>query len=233
MRILDELQNDSPMATEVRKLESWLWHIVQQRRMRKVLVTSALRGEGKSTTVAYLATALASHQGRRIIAIDLDFRRPSLARHLEVEPAVGIEFVLSGEKPLSAALTKTAVPNLQIMAPRVPSADPSLLETSFVISDVLQALESYGDVILLDTPALIPVADASALLPLADGVILVAMAGLSTKHHLGRAREMCVAMGANLLGLVVGNVQEAAPEYLDSHYYHDYARRNGAGRHQG
>ncbi len=56
-------------------------------------------------------------------------------------------------------------------------------------------------------------------MPLADGVVLTVMAGVTTSHHLVRARELCLGMGAKILGLVVGNVQEAAPEYMDHHYY--------------
>jgi Mrp family chromosome partitioning ATPase len=69
--------------------------------------------------------------------------------------------------------------------------------------------------VVLDVPALIPVADAAGLIPLVDGLLLVVMAGRTSKHHLARAREICRGMEGNLLGLVVCNIQEAAPGYLD------------------
>ena len=72
---------------------------------------------------------------------------------------------------------------------------------------------------ILDVPPLVPVADAATLIPQSDGILLVVMAGFSTKHHLARAREICLGMEGNILGLVVGNIQEAAPDYLDRSYY--------------
>ena len=64
-----------------------------------------------------------------------------------------------------------------------------------------------------------PVADATVVIPHCDAVLMVVMAGSSTKHHLKRARELCLGLGVTILGLVVGNVQQAAPEYLDNYYY--------------
>ena len=84
------------------------------------------------------------------------------------------------------------------------------------------------DLVLVDVPALIPVADASILMPLADGVVLVAMAGRSTKPMLRRARETCLGMGANILGLVVGNLQEVMPGYAGDSYYYGHKRKKPA-----
>jgi non-specific protein-tyrosine kinase len=231
MKLREELQRDWPMATEIRKLESRLWQRVVKQELRVVLFTSALRGEGKSTTVAYLAAALAAHPARRILAVDLDFRRPSLGSYFEVEPQAGLADVLRDEKRLEEAITPSELPGLHlILATRSnESADPNLLLDTVRLHRLITGLRESYDLILLDTPALIPVSDAASLIPLSDAVVLVAMAGVTTKHHLSRARELCLAMEANILGLVVGNIQEAAPEYMDADYYNAYApgRKNG------
>ena len=219
MKVADELMRDWPMATEMRKLESRLWQQVQLQNLKTVLVTSALRGEGKSTTVAYLATALALNPSRRILAMDMDFRRPSVNSHFKAAPQAGLTEFLQGECSIEAAITKTELPGLDLILPAKGTPEPALLHNSGPLCDILQSLRASYDLIVLDTPALIPVPDAAQMIPLSDGVILVVMAGVTPKHHLVRARELCLAMGANILGLVVGNVQEAAPEYLDTSYY--------------
>ncbi len=226
MKIVEQFRRDWPMATEILKLESRLWQLVIREQLRVVLVTSALRGEGKSTTAAYLATALAVHPGRRILAIDLDFRRPSMNRHFEVPAKAGLADILKSPCEPDAAIIDTELPGLHLMLPSRDgeTADPALLHDTVKLHWLFSQLRPAYDMILIDAPALVPVADAAALIPLADGVVLVAMAGLTTKHHLNRARELCLGMGAKILGLVVGNVQEAAPEYLDAGYYHGYPR---------
>jgi non-specific protein-tyrosine kinase len=225
MRLLEEMRRDGPMATEIRKLESRVWQHAVKDELRVVLFTSALRNEGKSTTVAYLAAALASHPARRILALDLDFRRPSLVDYFDVERQAGLADVLRDTAGLEKAITPSGLPGLDLIYPSTSreGADPNLLLDTVRLRQLLGCLRESYDLILLDSPALVPVADAASFIPLSDAVVLVAMAGVTTKHHLSRARELCVAMGANILGLVVGNVQEAAPDYMDANYYNAYA----------
>jgi hypothetical protein len=174
MNVIEQMHSDSPMAIEIRKLECRIWLQVLHHNLRVLLFTSALRGEGKSTTVAFLAAALAAHPGRMILAVDLDFRRPRLSTYFDVPARPGLAEVLRGECSLSEAITPTSLPGLHLMRP---CADPQ-----------------GGD------------------------------PNLMTRHHLTRARELCLGMKANLLGIVVGNVQVAAPEYLDTNY-HGYANQ--------
>ena len=232
MKIVDVLRNDWPIATEVLKLESRLWQLVLKQSLRVVMVSSALRNEGKSTTVAYLATALAIHPGRKILAVDMDFRGPTMREHFEVTVQAGLADVLRGERGLQDAITATDLPGLQLLLPArdSESADPRLLHDTVHLHEIFGALRQVYDLILIDSPALVPVPDSTALVPLSDGVIMMAMAGRTSKHHLVHARELCLSMGANLLGLVVANVQEAAPEYLDARYYYGYSvHKNGGG----
>jgi capsular exopolysaccharide synthesis family protein len=224
MTVIEQFRHDWPMATEILKLESRLWRLAIREQLRVVLVSSALRGEGKSTTVAYLATALAVHPGRKILAVDLDFRRPSMNAHFSAAVTAGLADVLQGKCSPEEALVQTELPGLQLLVPNRDGTaeDPALLHDTIKLYGLFSNLRPLFDVILIDAPALVPVADAAALVPLSDGIVLVGMAGLTTKHHLNRARDLCLGMEARILGLVVGNVQEAAPEYLDAGYYHGY-----------
>ena len=211
------------MSTEIHKLGSRLWRHVQAEGKKVILVTSALRGEGKSTTVAYLASALALNPGRRIMALDMDFRNPSVNRYFNVEHAHGLTAVLRGQCSMEAAIVRSGLESdgtgLDLLLPEQDGADPEVLLNTPRLVQLFRSLRDRYDLILVDAPALIPVADAVVLIPLCDAVVLAVMAGLSTKHHLKRARELCLGLGADILGLVVGNVQQAAPEYMDANYY--------------
>ncbi len=225
MRTVDRLNQDWLLATEIHKLEARLWRMARQDGIRVVLFTSASRGEGKSTTVAYVSTALALHPDRRVVAVDLDFREPRLNEHFRLDRDCGLGAVLRGEKPLQDAIIKTELPSLDVLLPCPEGEDPHLLLRTQQITGIFDALRKSYDLVLVDVPALVPVADASILMPLADGVVLVAMAGKSTKPLLRRARETCLGMGANILGLVVGNLQETMPGYAGDSYYYGHKRR--------
>lgn len=230
MRTLERLGADWPMATEMQKLESRLWSLAQKEGLKVVLFTSPLSGEGKSTTVAYLATAMGLHKGRRVLAVDLDLRSPRLNEHFGLdEGTCGLGQVLRGECPLHEAVLPTELPGLDIMLPGPKTVDPKFLLNAPDLEPIFRSLRERYDLVLLDVPALLPVPDTVALLPYCDGVVLVVMAGRTSRPHLTRSREVCLGMGANILGIVVGNIKEAAPEYFDPSYYYEKA----AGRYNG
>lgn len=234
MKTLQRLREDWLLATEINKLESRLWRMATRDDLRVVLVTSAVRGEGKSTTVAFLATSLGLYPGRRILAMDFDFRIPGLSSYFDIEVRHGIDKVLTGEISVLEAIIPTELPSLHLALPDRTGADPNLLLRTQELFGAIAALRESYDLILIDTPAIIPVSDATMLMPVADGVILTGMAGKTTEPQLRRAKEICEGMDANIIGLVVGNVQEAAPDYLaDDYNYYGYhggqGTRSGAG----
>jgi capsular exopolysaccharide synthesis family protein len=224
MNALEVLDGEGPIPNEVRKLESRLWRRCQKDGLKVLMFTSALQGEGKSTTAALFATAAALHRSRKILIIDLDFRWPKLHTYLGMNPSPQFREYLLGHRALENAIQPTLVTNLFC----IPGADatdhdpnPDRLLNSSRLADALEMFRQDFDLVVLDVPALVPVADAATLIPQTDGILLVVMAGQSTRHHLTRARDICLGMEGNILGLVVGNIQEAAPEYLDRTYQHN------------
>ncbi len=239
MSVVEKLNEEWVMATEIHKLESRLWRKAKRDGLRVIFFTSASRGEGKSTTVAYLAAALGLHADRRILAVDCDFREPSLNRHFGVEVKQSLAAALRGECAVEQVILKTEQPNVDLVLPSAEGEDPGLLLKTPELWDAFNHFRRDYDLVLVDVPPMNPVADASVLLPLADGVILLGMAGKTNKHELARARELCLGMDANILGIVISNLQEALPEhgyYGDGYGYgYGYKRRDagsfdGAGR---
>lgn len=224
MRILDRLNDDWLLATEIHKLEARIWRHTQRDGLRVIMLTSAERGEGKSTTVAYLATALALHPDRRVLAVDLDFRAPRMNSHFHCEVAHPFGEALRGERPFSDCLIRTELPSLDLVLPPEEGDDPALLLRTPEMTRAFKEFRAGYDLVLIDVPALVPVADASAVLPFADGVILMAMAGRTTKPMLTRARDICLGMDARIMGLIVGNLREAGFGYGSTGYYYGYHR---------
>jgi len=229
MKTLDRIGSDWQVSSEIHKLEARLWRRIRKDRIRALLITSPSRGDGKSTAVAYLATALALHPERRILAADLDFRDPQLNAHFGFEVRCGLGRALRGDCRVEDTIIKTDLPNLDLVLPAPGGDDPTLLLKTRECSAVIDFFREHYDLALLDVPALLPVADASAVLPFVDGVVLVAMASKTTRPALRRAREICAGMEARILGLIVGNLEEGVPEYGDARYYDSYRRGRSRG----
>lgn len=220
MKTIETMQTNWLLASEINKLEARVWRTSQRDGLKTVLFTSAVRGEGKSTTVAFLATALGMYPDRRILAMDFDFRIPALNKHMGLSGFVGIDKVLKGEATIDQAIIRTELPSLHVTLPTPGGADPALLLRTRDLVTLIEPLRERYDLILIDSPAIIPVADTTMLLPMADGVVLAGMAGHTKESQLKRAREICESVDAPVIGLVVSNVEEAAPEYAS--YGYDY-----------
>ena len=220
MNAFDVLDHEGPIPNEIRKLESRLWRRTRKDGLKVLMFSSALQGEGKSTTVALFAAATALHRARRVLVVDLDFRSPNLGAYLGMPESRSFLNYLEGTGALEDCYQASQAETLEVIAGALSEDDPDRLLNSARLAVAIDIFREKFDLVILDVPPLIPVADAATLIPHADGIMLVVMAGLSTKHHLARAREICLGMEGNILGLVVGNIQEAAPDYLDKTYYH-------------
>jgi capsular exopolysaccharide synthesis family protein len=222
MKVLDAMHQDWPVATEVRKLQSRVWRLSRKEGLKTILVTSAVGGEGKTTTVAYLAATIALHPDRKVLAVDCDFRRPHLHTHFDTQEGYGLADLLQGRCTEAEAIQQTALPNLDLLLVGSLRESPGKVLDSPRVEAAFDSFRQHYDIILLDAPPLVPVADAATLVPLSDAVLLVVMAGKTPRPHLNRARELCLGMGGRIMGLVVGNAREAAPDYYHPHYYYDY-----------
>jgi capsular exopolysaccharide synthesis family protein len=190
---------------------------------RVILVTSASPSEGKTTTLANLATALAQN-GAKVLAVDGDLRRPTLNRHFGLEKTPGLSDLIVGKAAASQAIQSTRVNGLQLLACGYQPPNPAELLGSPMMKQILEALRAHYDWVLIDAPPLLAMADAPVLASLVEGVVLVLAAEAATKPAVMRAIDQVQSVGGKVTGVVLNKVNLERNSYYYSQYYGEYYR---------
>lgn len=226
--IIDYYSAESPVATELRRLLHNIRRVQRERELKTLLLTSATTGEGKSTISALLAVT-ASRRGMKTLLIDCDLRRPTVHRLFAVDRQHGMVEILSEGAPPKSVIKKTALENLDLITAGQAVPQPTELFDSRAIGSFINELKFYYDLILVDTPPVIPVSDPMLLSQELDGSILVVKAGATSREVVGRAASIMQSNGTKLLGVVLNNVMNTLPYYYDyTHYHYDYSPTPGA-----
>jgi succinoglycan biosynthesis transport protein ExoP len=191
---------------------------------RLLLVTSPAPGDGKSTTAAYLATSLA-RAGARVLVIDADLHRPTVAALFNLAPEPGFSNALQDPACVPQAARPTDVPGLFVMPHGRVSPGAAEMLSGLATRDVLLRLRSQYDWVILDAPPVMPIADVAILSPMADGVLFVVAAESTTRPRLQRSLDQLAMSGGRVIGIVLNrmNVQRHGlyGDYGDTyrHYY--------------
>jgi polysaccharide biosynthesis transport protein len=215
----------SPASESYRTLRTNLQFVASQRDMQIVIVTSAIPGEGKSATAANLAVAMAQ-AGRRVVLISADLRRPRVHKYLGVSNDTGLSLVLADATPIWTAAKDPRIENLRVVPSGPVPPNPAELLESDRLPEVLKQLRESAEVILIDTPPVLAVADASIVAAHADGVLFVVDADMASRAATSQAREQLHNAGAHLVGAVFNNydpAQAGAYPYYYNYYYTDPA----------
>ncbi len=185
--------------------------------VRTILVTSATPGEGKTTTAANLALAMAA-AGQAVAVVDADLRRASLAEVFGLEGSVGLGTVVRREVSLEDALQEWADGVEVLPAGRPLPPNPSEILGSSVVGKLLERLCGLVDVVVVDSPPVLPVTDAVALAAHVDAVVLVARHGRTLRAAAAETRRRLDAVGAPVAGFVLN----AVPARDAGGYYAEY-----------
>lgn len=197
----------SPRAEAFRQLRTNVQFAEIDSELRSFVITSALPNEGKSTIAANIAIALAQ-AGQRVILVEADLRRPSLAEYMGFERAVGLTNVLIGQVPLEDALqTFGAEPRLQILPGGPVPPNPSEILGSQAMNDLVRQMEDLVDIVIFDTPPLLPVTDAAVLAAQTKGALLVVRANRTTRDQVRRSLRALEAVNASCIGAALNFVK--------------------------
>jgi capsular exopolysaccharide synthesis family protein len=188
---------------------------------RCVMITSATGGEGKTTLAAHLAARCANARTSTLL-IDADIRRASLGRLLDVPVGPGLGDVLAGDIEFDQAAITVQAGGFHFLSAGIPGRDPSRVLKSARLSELLGRLRQTYDLVIIDTPPVLPVADALIVGRWADGAVMAARFDASRMPLVERANRQLAAAGIPVLGVVVNGVKSQHAAYGNYAYSYNY-----------
>lgn len=190
--------------------------------MRLLGITSSIAGEGKTITCVQLGRSLASTGRKKVLLVDVDIRKADLTHGMGARRSPGLTEYLLGGVPLQQIIRSTQVPNLSLIPSGIEVNSPADLLAGDKFKSFLQEIRTSYDMILLDTPPVLPVADTPTIRDLTDGFIFVYRAGFTPYTMLRQAME---ELGEkNVLGAVLNGVEVASDAYYRKYYGAYYHR---------
>ncbi|MEA2451387.1 MAG: tyrosine-protein kinase [Actinomycetota bacterium] len=207
-----------------RNLRTGVQFLASQRDIQSFLVTSPSAHEGKTSTVANLGIAI-SQVGLRVVLISGDLRRPQLEKYFHAESDVGLSTWLLGEEDQieHIVLEHPDIPNLSLITSgRIPS-NPAELLTSPRLPELVKTLEESFDIVLFDSPPVLPVADAVIIASHLRNAILIVDAASTGRSAAIHAKEQIERVGAQVLGCVLNAFDPTStPYYYEPYRYSNY-----------
>jgi capsular exopolysaccharide synthesis family protein len=202
----------SIIAEQFRQVRTRLQHSASLDTVRSLMITGTAPGDGKTTVACNLAAGLALN-GRRILLVDANFRRPQVHAVLNIPNEVGFGDVLNSLDMFESAVRETEIPNLSVLPTGVkPANSTELLESQLLIDFIERALEEY-DHVIFDSGPLLLVSETSALAPRVDGVVTVVRARGNSRGMLQRLRDQLRQLKAENLGVVLNAVRSQTGGY--------------------
>jgi succinoglycan biosynthesis transport protein ExoP len=219
----------SPRSSEVeayRVLRTNIQFLGIDKPIKTILVTSSNSGEGKSLVAANLAVVMAQ-AGSRTILVDTDLRRPTQHYLFGFANDIGLTDSLMSLPDVSELLHSTQIANLEILTSGPLPPNPAELLASERMRTLKARLEAEADIVIFDSPPLLPVTDAALLAHLVDGVVFVVDVAHTRQKDALRAKGILDRASARIFGVVLNRV---IPSGSDYYYYHHYSRSTSGSR---
>jgi capsular exopolysaccharide synthesis family protein len=216
----------SPVSEAYRTLRTNIEFSKADKKLERIMVTSAGPGEGKSTTTANLAVTMAQ-SGKRVILIDCDLRKPTQHKIFGAR-SKGLTNILVDDTPLKAMIDSgsiegyiqdTVVENLRLVTSGPIPPNPSELLCSNRMQEVLNYFTDQCDLVILDAPPVIAVTDASVLASKVDGIVLVLDTKSVRPEMAQSAKELLLKANGRILGVALNRVEIEAEHAYYYYYY--------------
>ena len=213
----------STRAEAFRQLRTNIQFVEAVEGRKSVIVSSSVPSEGKSTTIANLAIAVAD-TGAKVLLIDCDLRKPKQHKYLGIEGSVGLTNHLIGQAKLEDVIQPWGKGKLHVLpAGQVPPNPSELLGSPKMQKLILDAEKKY-DLVLIDTTPLLPVTDAAILSTMTGGVVVVVSVGKTTRPQLQGALSHIETVGGKILGFVMNKIPTKG---ADAYGYYSYGYKYG------
>ncbi len=210
----------SPISEAYRTLRTNYQFATLKQNPRTLMLTSAVPGEGKTTTAVNTAVTMADF-GMRVLIVDTDLRRPNVHRVLRMERGLGLADVLKGEVDIDSVVRPTRIRNLWIVSSgRVPS-NPSELIGSERMTEVMKRLGEEFDIVICDAPSVLVVTDPVLLATHVDTCIMVVSTNNARRETVIRANKLLQSAKINVVGVLLNGLETTRRHYYYYYYYYD------------
>ncbi len=209
----------SPISEAYRSLRTNFQFATIQEKPRTVMVTSAVPGEGKTTTAVNFAVTMAD-QGLRVLVVDTDLRRPWVHRVLKMQRGAGLADVLRGDAEMNDVIRPSQVKNLWMISSGHVPANPSELMGSERMRQIVDRLGKMFDLVVCDAPSLHVVTDPVLLATHIDTVLLVLAVGRTRRDTIVRAKKFLEAANPHIAGVVLNGLEASRRHYYYYYYYY-------------
>ncbi|MFT7487035.1 MAG: succinoglycan biosynthesis transport protein ExoP [Candidatus Paceibacteria bacterium] len=191
------------IAEQFRNLRNSIIALNPDGASRTVVITSAVKGEGKSVATVNLALALAELPGNEVLVLEANMHDPSIEGFFGLERRAGLADVLRGRCALDAAVRRTVHSGVSLVGAGNLPDNPSRLLGSERTRVVLNKLKQRYSYVLIDTPEALSISDASLLGAIADGILLVVRLGSTPKSMVEQTNNQLEGLGGNVLGTCI------------------------------
>ncbi len=217
-----EVRERINLKESVDAVAAMLLHRAHEEDRQVFMVTSAVAGEGKSTTICQLAISVA-RAGKKVLLVDMDLRRPSVHRHMKIRRFPGVAELLHAEEELSEVVQPSGTRNLDVIAAGRRECQVQEREMAGALQQMIAEMRQHYDLILIDACPVLPIVDARIVGKYSDGVILTLLRDVSRLPLATQACQMLKSYGVSVLGAVV--IGTGANGY--SAYYYSEDRQPG------
>lgn len=218
--LITALNPKSPISEQYRTIRTNIQFSSVDHEIRSIMITSTGPGEGKSTTAANLAVVFAQ-QGKQVLLIDADLRKPTVHYTFRLQNIHGLTSVLLRNATLQEAVSISEIDHLDVLTSGpIPPNPAELLSSRSMVELLKEAYDQY-DIVIIDSPPLLAVADAQILANQVDASIMVVASGKTEREAALKGKESLLSAKSKLLGVVLNGKPQK-----DSHYYYYYGGKN-------
>ncbi|REJ15368.1 MAG: capsular biosynthesis protein [Bacillaceae bacterium] len=218
--LITALNPKSPISEQYRTIRTNIQFSSVDHEIRSIMITSTGPGEGKSTTAANLAVVFAQ-QRKQVLLIDADLRKPTVHYTFRLQNIHGLTSVLLRNATLQEAVSVSEVDHLDVLTSGPIPPNPAELLSSRSMVELLKEAYDHYDIVIIDSPPLLAVADAQILANQVDASIMVVASGKTEREAALKGKESLLSAKSKLLGVVLNGKPQK-----DSQYYYYYGGKN-------
>lgn len=215
-KLVINTNSKSIVAEQFRTVRANIKFAMKDKIFQSLLFTSASVGEGKSTIASNIAISFAQ-DGKKVLLVDVDLRKPTMHYTFNKHMSPGITNLIMSNWRFQDIVKESGIRGLDLITCGPIPSNPAELLGSTSMDNFMEDMKKIYDLVILDAPPILSVADAQILSEKCDGTVLVVSAGKTEKRNLKKAKEVLLASKAKMIGVVLNNFKLGK-----SHYYYEY-----------